>query len=649
MRSLTRVAMAVVLCATVTVACGRDRPVSNDPMAWLGPVPAKLTEAGLRQQYDSLAEQVMRDLRSPDIALDRFVCKRPDEIGPTPRMAAVRAYLGAWPDGIHDPDLVRGLQEAAAAGNWLARVQLYIALEPTSLTEHYRHLQLAQWMRGRKLGALYAQYGDALAASGYYSDTPGGGITGVDIYAALHGSYPAQHKVGKALSEEPESAAVGRAMLACASAALPEYALIFSGAAESSAAQRRMDAAEARLPPLHRAVKAGDTALVSQQLAAAPGKVNERNEDDQTALDLALLAAPPSVPMVDMLISHGASVSEDHPVAPRGEATQLSAAVAAPAPLNLDLVKLLMRAGADPFALNDVHKYVFQTPFADAADLYGAGKDKAVFEFMLASARLSPRSALATESADHYASDPRVFDRLLSYGVVPSGAMLEEFVRLDQAELATALARLPALLARYPQLGQAMRAEHGATALSQAVYGCRFDLAIAFANLGAPFKEGLVEHIADRCDDNDMQGRASEIHLRRRFLELLAARGYDLDGDGVNCVGWLPNCMLGDESVVRELLALGADPYHLAPNGDENGVLLAIRACKPELAELMLAKPPRKRDAATQASLDEAALRAADPYFCARKTDMSGVLARLLALGAAAPPAKKGSPVAASR
>ena len=657
MHTFIKIFVATLLCSAAISCNARDRQATSDPLDWLGPLPAKLNEKMLHQGILALNEKISRDLRAPDIALDHFVCKRPADVGPTPQMEAVRAYLDAWPDSAGEPELVQGIHRAAAAGNWLARVQLYLLLNPKSLKEQYRHLQLAQWMQRQKIGALYAQIGDDLAASGYYSDDPHASINGIDIYAALHGSYPAQNKVGKALVNAPDTEAIGRAMLACASGSLPEYARIFSGDAEKAAKQRYQTAREARQPPLHRAVISGDAAQVSLQLLAAPTSIAVQNEDDQSALDTALLAKPPRPQIVALLIASGAQASENHRVVPRSETTQLGLAVAAPAPDNLELVTLLMRAGADPFTTNEVHEYVFQTPFADAAHRYDNGKDEEIFAFMLDSRRLAAPSALATGYVDYFGHSPRVLDRLLAYGAVPSGEIFSTSVQVNDAALPAWLDRMRALLGRHAHLRTAMRAEDGANALAQAAYHCRFDLAIALADLGAPFKDDLVGHVVERCDDNDLQAAGTVGQPRRKFFELLVASGNDLDGgknldagSGLRCVAWLPNCSLPDEAIVRELLALGADPYRFGWEKETNGVLAAIAGCKPELAELMLAMPPKARNAALQASLDRSAERAADPYFCSEKPDMRAVLARLISYGAAQPnpppPAKTEKPPA---
>lgn len=640
MRSLVKMIVAGILCCVAASGYAGGKQAAKDPMAWLGPLPTKLDEKMLQHQLTSLHKSVKRDLRGADINLNRFVCKRPSEIGPTPHMEAVRAYLDAWPDSRDDPVLVRGLLRAAEAGNWLARVQLYVVLHPRSLAGYYRQLQLAKWMQQRKLGALYAQFGDALAASGYYSDEPGNGITGIDVFAAFHGSYPAQHKVGTALITSPDTAATGRAMIECASTALPEYGRIFSGEAEKAAERRRQAARDARLPAIHQAVISGDPDQVSRQLAAAPATVEVRNEDDQTALDMALIAKPPLPQIVSMLITSGARVTDDHPVDSSGNATQLGMADAAPVPTNLELVKMLMKAGANPFTMNKVHKYVFETPFANAASRFDEGKDAAVFEFMLASGRLAAHSALATQYADHFAASRQVFDRLMAYGVIPSGEMFTKAIHLEEAGLSGWLRQLRELLDRHPHLRSAMQAEQGAAALAQAVHQCRFDVAIGLANLGAPLKDGLVRMVAEGCDDLDLKIRNASGQPRRQFLELLVARGYDLNANDGSCVAWIPSCLLPSEGLVRELLVLGADPYRFGFFGDTNGVLAAIKSCNAPLAELMLATPPTIQDAASQAGLDQAAEKAADPYFCSQKTDMRTILARLLSYGAAQPEPK---------
>lgn len=202
-------------------------------LSWLGPLPTPLTPSVVQNRMNTVFMKIKKDLASDKDAI-HFVCKKPEEVGPTPMMNAVEKYIAGFPESRYDPDIMNRLNDAARAGNWLARVQIYAVLSEHSgktYQAQMRVVQLMEWLQEHRIGALYAFFGDDLAASGYYSDIPGDGATGIDIFAALNHSYPSQNKVGKELrmSSDPAIAAAGERMLACASNALPAYASQFKG------------------------------------------------------------------------------------------------------------------------------------------------------------------------------------------------------------------------------------------------------------------------------------------------------------------------------------------------------------------------------------------------------------------------------------
>lgn len=232
----TRLILACVLTAfafqTNAANAVPEKDRKAEFLSWLGAVPPGLRMETLSGRMDRVVHAIQRDLSTASSAAN-FECKTPAQVGPVPMMDAVERYIDGMPASGNDQAMLIGLDEAARRGNWLARVQLYAWLSERAgqnVTLSYRQIQLMEWMQEEHIGALYAFFGEDLAASGYYSDSPGGEITGIDLYAAMHNSFPAQNKVGKYLvsSDHPSEVLIGKKMLACASGALPAYARVFS-------------------------------------------------------------------------------------------------------------------------------------------------------------------------------------------------------------------------------------------------------------------------------------------------------------------------------------------------------------------------------------------------------------------------------------
>ena len=203
---------------------------NNDNLAWLGAMPAVWSDEEYRKRVYAVSDKIDADLSSGiDTDPLKFQCKSPAQVGPVPDQQAVHNFLATFPDSIHNDQLLRPLYAAAAKGNWLAVAQIYgvrtqFKPEGNGPASAFRTLQLMEWLQARKIGTLYREFGYALSATGYFSGM-GNGVTGIDIYAAMHNSYPAQLEVGKeyADSSEPELQAIGKKMIACATSASPGY------------------------------------------------------------------------------------------------------------------------------------------------------------------------------------------------------------------------------------------------------------------------------------------------------------------------------------------------------------------------------------------------------------------------------------------
>lgn len=209
-------------------------PATNDPLAWLGPLPARISEAELDRRWAWLGRKLYAELGALDVTT--FVCKRPGEVGAVPLMHAVERYIDGAPGSRTDPVVMSGLYQAAGHGNWLARAQLFFVFnDAASGPARYRAIQLAEWLQRERLGHIAAAFGAALKASGYHRF--GATIDGFDVHAALHHSYAAQYEVGLELSQDrdPALAAAGRRMLACARDALPAYGRLFDRHAAAEA------------------------------------------------------------------------------------------------------------------------------------------------------------------------------------------------------------------------------------------------------------------------------------------------------------------------------------------------------------------------------------------------------------------------------
>ncbi|MCA1245578.1 hypothetical protein [Massilia sp. MS-15] len=609
---------------------GLDNPAF---LAWLGPLPRGLTQASLDARLEAVANKIVKDM-SDEPALARFRCKTPAEIGNVALMNAVEAYIDGLPESRDDDKLLHGLNEAARNGNWVARAQLFLLLSErrdADLATQYRSVQLMEWMYERRLGSLYAYMGDAIAASGFYQGHARNEATGPELFAALHGSYPAQFKVGAHLrnSDDPQHARIGKRMQDCALASLPAFARVFTGEAEQARARRREHAHEASFQPLHRAVRDRDRALVERLLAMGSTDVNGKTGRGQTALDLAFLGTTPDAAIIGALIAHGADVAGngavDKRAGPHDDDELLNRAVKA-RPVDLDVIAMLVRAGAEPFKTTEVNDFIGATPFRDAFDAYESGENTEVLDFFLRTGKLDPRSELAAEYLEDAVAYPKVMARLLAYGIAPEHAedLLSEFAQAS-VRAATPVLRqryidkVSELVRTYPALLRAVRGEAGSEALDQAAYVCNFEYASWLLDTGAVPDASrshapgtLLSTVVDRCDkeharDPDLDALADRDRWRQVFLEKLKAKRYDFNARVGRCPAWSSNGSLceapEDDALLALLLKLGADPYLLYPDQDDSALASVIQRCRRGMVDLMLARPPARLDAQVRQGL----------------------------------------------
>ena len=619
--------------ATPVLPGGLDNPAF---LAWLGPVPPGLTRDQVGQRSTAVFDLVVKEMAA-DHDLKAFTCKTPAEVGPVPMMDAVERYIDGLPESQDDDALLHGLNQAARAGNWIARANLFFLMsqrQQLDLVGELRMIQLLEWMHKRRLGALYAFVGDAIMASGITNGLSGNGPTAMDEFAALRNSYQAQYEVGQDLkkSADPDKVRLGERMITCALGSSPAYARVFTGEAK-----KRRDALyekehEASFSPLHRAVRDGDVAQVEKLLAVPGTDVNAKSSRDQTPLDMAFLGKVQEARIVEALIKRGANVAGNGAVDKRaGRYDQdevLNRAIKAN-PADLQVVEMLVKAGAEPFERTAVHETIITTPFSDSFDAYESGRQPAILEFLLSTRKLDPRSALAGEYLEHAVSHPKVLARLLGYGIKPEHAddLLFELASAGSypATLAVRqqyLAIAADLVQHYPSMAKAIRGEDGYRSMKRAVSICNLEFASWLLDKGASMRPtdgddpgALVSAVVDHCDKTyspspDTDSSADRDHWRMVFLGKLKAKSYDFNVEANGCPAWSygGSSCLGpeDDNLTLALLALGADPYLWYPRQDRGALAWAIDRCKTVVLDAMLAKPPSKLDALTMKGLDAA-------------------------------------------
>jgi len=641
--------LAVILFCAGCVACKIERVISalpqpsapivrggvDNPMSlsWLGPVPAGLTQEEVNRRSDAVFQKIKEDMNAT-IDIEDFTCKTPAEVGPVPMMDAVERYIDGLPESPDDDGLLHGLGNAARQGNWIARAQIFLLMSDrrqADVSEHYRMVQLMEWMQERRLGVLYAWFGDAVAASGFYNGLAGNGPTGFDEFAALQGSYQAQYEVGQYLknSRDPDSTRIGERMVACALGSLPAYARVFSGAAEKARAARYEKEHETTFSPLHRAVRDGDAGLVDELLTAAGTNVNAKTSRDYTPLDMAFLGKTQNARIIRALIRRGADVAGngavDKRAGPHDGDEVLNRAVKAQ-PANLEVIAKLIEAGAEPFEETSVNNYVGRTPFSDSFEAFESGVRPEVLEFLLATKKLDARSELAGDYLEQAVRYPKVMARLLTYGIPPEHAkgLLSEIAHVSghagtPAERQRYLAMASDLARRYPGLARSIRDVLGYETVSRAIYICNFEYAVWLLDNGAPVKGAshhkpgaLVSTVVAQCDKDrsltpDLDMIADRDRWRQVFLEKLKAKRYDFNGNTESCPAWSSKGSMckapEDDRLAALLLTLGADPYRIYPGQRDSALESVIEGCRVQLLDLMLARPPRTRDAPTRQAL----------------------------------------------
>ncbi|WP_296229251.1 hypothetical protein [Ralstonia sp. UBA689] len=206
---------------------------NNDPLAWLGPLPPEWPAEDVLTRWRRLHEQVKNDIEtftSSDKLLSEFHCKTAAEFGDVPDEAAVQQFLTEYTRGNVGEATWDAVMTAAQKGNWQARWFVYAHFKDMlrnrdNLALQYRVLQLKEWLVSHQIGPVYAEFAEALAATGLGSGSGGRKYASLGYFAAAQrGSYTSMAGVGDLLQERAssEEQSVGRAMVACAKANMPK-------------------------------------------------------------------------------------------------------------------------------------------------------------------------------------------------------------------------------------------------------------------------------------------------------------------------------------------------------------------------------------------------------------------------------------------
>lgn len=345
-------------------------------------------------------------------------------------------------------------------------------------------------------------------------------------------------------------------------------------------------------------------------LQISPEQLNAKTDDGYMPIEFALRQPVVDPGMIKELIDHGAQVKghelwlNDGGVREHVGLLSLATAVAQP---NMEVVRLLVRAGADPInPLRDSFSY--QTPFHASFDAYENGQED-LLEFYLSTKKLIPDSKIAKEYLVEAIDKRKVFNRLLKYGISPVGA--EDFwIELGPfyKEMPNLREDLRSLVSRYPQLRDELKSKTGAVALSRAVRNCHFEFATELMELGVLPNErsssqsgGLLRSLVEHCGRttiDDAIAKEKFANSRDVFLRLAVEKGLVLNVVEGRCPAWTTfSCTPpADDELAKLLMQLGADPYQFYPQQEDSVLQSLVRGCRVAVLKEALAKGPSRTD-----------------------------------------------------
>lgn len=589
---------------------------ADDSYAWLGPLPSHGRSKAAGQKADKVIDAVRRDgmLRKP---VTSFICKSPVEVGPVPMMEAVERYLDALFEARLDQEAKRGLVQAAARGNWLARSLLLNMVRSSSKSkDHYRAAQLLEWLHEHRIGTVYSAINDELRTSQPYNSAVRHGVYLLDIAAALSHDYYAQLRVGEILvaSDNQRLAATGKKMLACAPRHINAYRRLAGGQAWAARLRRVQEKDAPTFTPVHHAVWNNNPGLVRELIERGDVDINARSGNGDTALEIALRAMPQNPELIGILLDAGATVH-----AGPGSGTCGQQPCPARAPLRAavehsephpQVIAALIAAGAEPFQPSQTDPDADGTPFSQSFASYESGGHRFVLEQFLATGKLDPKSALANLYLVQSTRYLKVMERLLKYGITPKGSddLISSMTLMDTTpeDERRRIDMVDRLQRQYPFLRKQMRGQQGYEALKSAVGACRLGLALYLLKQGAPpsdasSRSGILDEFLSSCDPREEIPEDAGKPARQAFLGKLKKLRYDVNGVQYgDCPAWLyrdgPCGLPENDDVVGALLNMGAQPYRLTSDKNSNVLRAAIGGCRQRALDMILAKSPAPLD-----------------------------------------------------
>lgn len=287
-----------------------------------------------------------------------------------------------------------------------------------------------------------------------------------------------------------------------------------------------------------------------------------------------------------------------------------------------EIVRRLLAAGVDGFA-HDAgdQKTARDTPFARALtqdyllSQVAGQSPQLLIDAFLETGKLDANSEDAQWFLENAIGNQSLFDRLVAYGIKPSGS----YEQVDQAARNGSLATLAFLLKVNPNRAGWTAAHENSVVLS-ALSGCNFDRAHLLLDAGIAIRQSDPEHAGPQWIETIVKNcaglsswrappetrNATQLAARSAFLDRLAKMKVNVNAKShefERCPSWLTHqngfaCgPSADPDLRRKLLSMGADPYSLFDVKEPPAVFVSWTDCAERrpggLFWEMLASPPR--------------------------------------------------------
>ena len=176
---------------------------NDDPLSWLGKLPATYSNKDIDKRIDNVFQAIRSDIANYKYdALKNFTCRSPSQVDNVAKLNDVNLFIEAALNDDVDEELWNKLLIAAKEGNWLARLNIAVTYSSAGYANYVqktRNVQLLEWLQKRHVGGIYSLFGISAATGSNFTGWNEEDGSPVDIYAAMHDGYAAQHKVGKIL------------------------------------------------------------------------------------------------------------------------------------------------------------------------------------------------------------------------------------------------------------------------------------------------------------------------------------------------------------------------------------------------------------------------------------------------------------------